>query len=89
MGTEVAGLLDSLFRDCGCIYSFLSFVDIFNKVFGNSKWCCILFHQPGPVGSCVKGRAPKHNLLPKKSLFNWDYSSCEVPTAALLLFKDE
>lgn len=52
-------------------------------MFGNSKWYCILFHQPGPVGSGVKGRAPKHRLLPKKSLYLW------VPTTALLLFKDE
>lgn len=66
MGTEVAGLLDSLFRDCGCIYSFLSFVDIFNKCLVTASGAASCSTSLDQWALVLKGGLPNTTYCPKR-----------------------
>lgn len=66
VGTAVAGLLDSLLWDCGCIYRFLSFVDIFNKCLvtaSGATSCSASLDQQALV---LKGGLPNTTCCPKR-----------------------
>lgn len=66
MGTEVAGLLLSVFCDCSSIYRFLSFVDIFNNCLvaaSGAASCSTSLDQRALV---LKGELPNRTYCPKR-----------------------
>ena len=79
-----------LFFDCGYVYGFLSFVDVFNEYLVTVSGAASCFTSLDQRAVVLKGGLPKTTCCPKRdSLTGTDCSSYEVPAAALLLLEDE
>lgn len=79
MRTEVAGLLDSLFRDCGCIYRFLSFVDIFNKCLVTASGAASCSTSQDQWALVLKGGLPNTTYCPKRVFLTGTIAAVRSP----------
>lgn len=66
MGTEVAGLLLSVFCDCSSIYRFLSFVDIFNNCLVTASGAASCSTSLDQRALVLKGELPNRTYCPKR-----------------------